>query len=186
MLKLIALNLVLFWPFAIAEQSSVVSKISLESDSIFKPASNSTGYLVVKESDLYNWIQVWNDSLENNQRLIENQRSIYQLKIDSVQKGAKVFQGEAEFISAKAESSSGFTIIPSWFNWVGLFFVIYGSWVTIRFYSQYRKFKMQIGQLKELDSQFADHKRSSIERERKLMRELIDTRNQLESELKKQ
>jgi hypothetical protein len=179
MLKLIVLNLIFYRQFALEP------KVSPEMDSIFKPASNSTGYLVVKESDLYNWIQVWNDSLESNQLLIENERLIVQLMIDSLQNGVLVSRDEMEFTSAKAESSSRFVIITSWFNWVGLFFIFYGLWITIRFFTQYRNFKLQIEQIKELDLLFASHKRSSIERERKLMRELIDTRNQLKSESKK-
>jgi hypothetical protein len=62
-----------------------------------------------------------------------------------------------------------------------LLLFIYGAAVTFRLLNHTTNQKSQAEQLVHLESDLLQHKKASIERERRLMRELIDTRNQLQA-----
>jgi hypothetical protein len=182
------LILILLCSPTIAEQPNFsIPETSLEvSDTIFRRATNSPGYLVVKEADWDRLRKIWTDSLKQNQELLIQEQKKFNAKVDSLQ------QIEASTNNQKTTpksdnnptNPSDFTI-PILALSLGLL-IIYGAVITIKLLSQKTGHKSQIDRLDQIEEDFERHKRNSIERERKLMRELIDVQNELEKEKSRQ
>ncbi|MFN3998129.1 hypothetical protein [Algoriphagus sp.] len=181
------LLLFLFFP-AVSQKStaSVTENSTQASDTIFRQASNSPGYLVVKKADWDRLRKVWTDSLKKNQELLIQEQKKYTSKVDSLQQ-FKASTNNQE-LSPKSDNNPSnpldFTI-PILALSLGVL-IIYGAVITIKLLSQKIGQKSQIERLDQIEKDFEQHKRNSIERERKLMRELIDVQNELEEERSKQ
>jgi len=151
------------------------------SDTIFRQAKNSPGYIVAKKSDWDRLKAIWTDSLSAQQKIIEEERKLMKTKIDSVQQRS-TNEEPAEVLEQstdnQAESSNNMVLI---FVPILLLLFIYGAAVTFRLLNHTTNQKSQAEQLVHLESDLLQHKKASIERERRLMRELIDTRNQLQA-----
>lgn len=177
--------LLLFLP-AVSQESTVsaTEKSSQASDTIFRQASNSPGYLVVKKADWDRLRKVWTDSLKQNEELLIREQKKYNAKIDSIEQ----IVDPAKIPDSKPVNNptnpSDFTIPILGFS-LGLL-IIYGAVITIKLLSQKIGLKSQIERLDQLEKDLEQQKRNSIERERKLMRELIDTQNELEEERSQQ
>ncbi|SDA44518.1 hypothetical protein SAMN03080617_00499 [Algoriphagus alkaliphilus] len=169
-----------------SEQVSFSSKeYSIEaSDTIFRRATNSPGYLVVKEADWDRLRKIWIDSLKQNEELIIREQKKYNAKVDSIQQvliSANIQDAKPD---TNPKNPSDFTI-PILALSLGLL-IIYGVVITIKLLSQKIGVKTHIDRLEQIEEDFERHKRNSIERERKLMRELIDVQNELEEEKSRQ
>ncbi len=176
-----------FFPAVSQKSKASASEIDIQaSDTIFRQASNSPGYLVVKEADWDRLRKVWTDSLKQNEKLLIQEQKNSQAKVDSI-------QGMVDSMIIEESGSKSYTIptntsdltIPALIFGLGLLF-IYGLVITIKLLSQKIGIKSQIDRLDQLEKDLEQHKRNSIERERKLMRELIDTQNELEEERSQQ
>lgn len=75
---------------------------------------------------------------------------------------------------------NGFTIIvPFWVVGVFALFVIYTIFISLRFLSIYFQEVSTQEQLEVITGDFDSYKRNTIEKERKLMRDLIDAKNRI-------
>lgn len=179
------LLLFLFFP-ALSQDSkaSATENSTQASDTIFRQASNSPGYLVVKKADWDRLRKVWTDSLTQNEELLIREQKKYNAKVDSIQQivGSEILQESKP--DTNPTNPSDFSI-PILALSLGLL-IIYGAVITIKLFSQKIGLKSQIERLDQLEKDLEQHKRNSIERERKLMRELIDTQNELEEERSQQ
>lgn len=180
--------LVLFWFPAVSLQTTVSTNDarSVASDTIFRKATNSPGYLVVKKDDWDRLRKIWSDSLRMNYDLLQIEKTKYLSKLDSIQQiplATNLSEIENEPAAADSTSSDSSTLLLG----LGLaFFVLYGGIITFRLYSQHSSLKSQSERVDQLEKDFNQHKKNSIERERKLMRELIDTQNELAEEKSRQ
>lgn len=180
--------LVLFWFPAVSLQTTVSPNDarSVASDTIFRKATNSPGYLVVKKDDWDRLRKIWSDSLRMNNDLLQIEKTKYLSKLDSIQQipsPANRSEIEKEQTAIDSTSSDSKTLLLG----LGLlFFVLYGGIITFRLYSQNSGLKFQSERVDQLEKDFNQHKKNSIDRERKLMRELIDTQNELAEEKSRQ
>lgn len=182
------LILLLIWLPAMSQQSAVstIEDSNAASDTIFRMATNSPGYLVVKKADWDRLRKIWSDSLRMNNDLLQNEKTKYHSKLDSIQQitsATNLSEIENEPAAADSTSSDPTTLLLG----LGLaFFVLYGGIITFRLYSQNSGLKSQSERVDQLEKDYNQHKKNSIERERKLMRELIDTQNELAEEKSRQ
>jgi hypothetical protein len=157
------------------------------SDTIFRIATNSPGYLVVKEADWDKLKKVWTDSLKQNKELLLQEQKKSIARLDSIQQvlvSSNIQDSKSDITTTLTSNTSDLTI-----QLIGLslgLLLIYGGIMTVRLYRLKNGHKTQIEQLDQIEKDFEQHKRSSIERERKLRRELIDTQNELEKEKSRQ
>lgn len=177
--------LFLFFPAVSQKSTASVTETDIQAfDTIFSQASNSPGYLVVKKADWDKLRKVWTDSLKQNEELLVLEQKKYNAKVDSIQQIDDSANIQESKPVNKPTNPSDFTI-PILALSLGLL-IIYGAVITIRLLSQKIGLKSQIERLDQLEKDLERHKRNSIERERKLMRELIDTQNELKEERSQQ
>jgi hypothetical protein len=180
--------LVLLWFPAVSQQAGVSTNDAsdIASDTIFRKASNSPGYLVVKKADWDRLRKIWSDSLRMNKDLLQAEKIKYLSKLDSIQQippAANLPEIEKEQATVDSTSPDSTTLLLG----LGLvFFVLYGAVITFQFISQRSGRKSHVERLELIEEDFNRHKKNSIERERKLLRELIDTQNELALEKAKQ
>lgn len=139
-------------------------------DTLFRTAVNSPDYLVIKKSDWNEIKSLVNDSISSKIRLAK-EIQVVRTTLDSTS-----YVQTSKFTTfEKPEATFDKPVL--------LFLVallVYGGIITFRLYAQREKVKVNQDILDETEKEFLNHKKSSVERERKLMRELIDTRNKLE------
>lgn len=185
---LITFILVLFWFPAVSQQTRVSTNDAQSgaSDTIFRKAANSPGYLVVKKTDWDRLRKIWSDSLRMNSDLLQNERTKYLSKLDSIQQ----ISSAANLLKIeKKQTTADSTFLDSTTLWLGLglvIFILYGGIITFRLYSQNYGLKSQSERVDQLEKDLNQNKKNSIERERKLLRELIDTQNKLAEEKSRQ
>ncbi|MDP2039566.1 MAG: hypothetical protein Q8S14_00970 [Algoriphagus sp.] len=184
--RLSTLILILLCSPALSQQSGFSTpETSLEvADTIFRRATNSPGYLVVKEADWDRLKKVWKDSFKQKEELLNQEQKKFNAKVDSLQQieASTNHQEPSPKSDNNTTNTSDFTIpILA----LGIL-IIYGTVTTIKLISQKIGVKTQIERLYQLEKDLELHKRNSIERERKLMRELIDVQNELEEEKSRQ
>lgn len=158
------------------------------SDTIFRSAVNSPGYLVVKKSDWEAYKKLWNDSITSHVERLELERVAVQRRIDSINKSSilptqTLNQQEPSDRSDSVESSDrSAQLNPVLLGIILLFLVTNGLGLFFFFLRKNKGMKDQNERLNLLENELSDYKTASIQRERKLMRELIDTRHALEEE----
>jgi hypothetical protein len=156
------------------------------SDSIFRVATNTPDYLVVKKSDWNQLKLILSDSLKKQQEFIDSEKQSIQTLLDSLKQQTQINQPENRIENDSHEAGLGFQINPLAVTIPSVALFIYGIVITLLFFNQKKEQKSQVERLKNLEIEINNYKKASIDRERKLMRELIDTRNQLEEEKEKQ
>lgn len=93
-------------------------------------------------------------------------------------------QKDPEIQKSKAKPEF-FIKIPLWLIVLLGFFVIYTIFISLKFFSIYFQEVSTQEQLEIIGHDFESYKKNTIEKERKLLRELIDTKNEIQ-ELKKE
>lgn len=182
--------LFMIWFAAQAQQPTLLPAGSLvePSDSIFRQATNSPGYLVVKKIDWDRLKQVWRDSLNQTNKSLEEEKGKYLEKIDSISRLTESQASKSDLPSSSNVKTS--SDLPNrtllLFGFGISLLIIYSLFITYRLFSQIGVFKSQHDRLDQIEKDFDQHKKNAIERERKLMRELIDTQNHLSEEKSKQ
>jgi hypothetical protein len=162
------------------------------SDTIFRSAVNSPGYLVVKKSDWEAYKKLWNDSITSQVNRLESERVAVQQKLDSLNKASTLptqalHQQEPSDRSDSDESpESSAQLNPVLLAILLLFLVANGLGLFFFFLRKNKGMKDQNERMKLLENELSEYKTASIQRERKLMRELIDARQALEVEKAKQ
>lgn len=186
-LCLLGLYLVVIPHFLIHGQTQPRPENSTEKaafDTIFRSATNSPGYLVVKKSDWDELKRIWTDSLSSQQLALKSELNSMQIKLDSlIKEGAKSPELEPQE-KPKTESSGDTNLLIFWIA-LGVF-ACYGLGTTFYLISQKNAGRTQHDRLALLENDLMQYKKVSIERERKLMRELIDTRNELQEKVEKE
>lgn len=182
------LFLLLIWFPASSQQASVsVTESTIQaSDTIFRQATNSPGYLVVKKEDWDKLSKVWTDLLRQNEELLIEEQKKYSAKIDSIQQTVVPSNIPEPSPNSENNSTNSSNISTLALSIALIFFIIYSAVITFRLFSQKLGLKSQIDRLDQIEKDFDQHKKNSIERERKLMRELIDAQNELEEEKSRQ
>jgi hypothetical protein len=165
----------------------IEKKIDL-GDSIFQRATNSPNYLIVKEKDF----KVFKSNLENDLSdlyiNLNTAETELMIQSDSI-KLWKVFLEEAKVKIKNSEkfsfNSQSFFNLPIWLLAMIILFLGYSIFISLRFFSLYYQGISANDQLDIITKDFISYKKNTIEKERKLMRDLIDAKNDIE-ELRKE
>ncbi|WP_144604962.1 hypothetical protein [Algoriphagus algorifonticola] len=159
-------------------QSLVKSQMD-QLDSIVRPASNSVGFSVVKDSDLANF----KSSLESQLKSIEDELAQISKKNDSLQylvdlgKTESSNEAQTEQKPVFASSSDSDLPIPlPIFYAIIVVLIIYAGYISLRFFSNQSILRTNEERIINIEKEFEAHKRRAVERERKLKRELIDVK----------
>lgn len=148
-------------------------------DAIARKAS-TPGYLVIKEIDFLNF----KTNLKSELYLLDSVYSDFysefrnlSLSTDSIINLNQEAEKSEVNIEGKKIENSFFSNMP--FFYVGLFaaFVLYSIFISLKFYSFYSQDITTQDQLKVVAEDFESYKRNTIERERKLKRELLDLKD---------
>ncbi|WP_241124366.1 hypothetical protein [Cognataquiflexum nitidum] len=167
--------------------SKFSDSISILFEEMFFPASNSNSHFIVNEEDLKQLkfiVQSHSDStdsiikslLENNQlktdSLLISNRSIDSL---SLILNEKLLVENKDYQIKQASFFGRFLLIATLLTMVFFLSTLY---FRIR-----AKYRYNFESLAEVEKNFDTHKKAAIERERKLLRELIDLKNKLETKV---
>jgi hypothetical protein len=145
-------------------------------DTVFRNATNSPGYVVASKADiqlLKNTLKMERDSLYSQ---LENQKKeLSQLKSEK----ETVTQPTPVEESPKPVSSSS---SPNYLLFQLIIALLVGAVIfyCMKDFSTKKEVKEAKDSYKNLIVEFEDHKKKAIERERKLMRKVIDLQNDLE------
>lgn len=141
-----------------------------ELDTLFQPAINSPDYLVIKKSEWNGIKELFIESIKAQETQFM-QREIDRMMVDSTEhvKTSKILPIE------KSEAATNNPLLLLLIPLIG-----YAAFITFKLYAQRERVKLNQDILDQTEKEFQKHKKSSVERERKLMRELIDTKNKLE------
>ena len=169
--------LFLFSNYTLA-QSLVKSQMD-QLDSIVRPASNSVGFSVVKDSDLANF----KSSLESQLKSIEDELAQISKKNDSLQylvdlgktESSNETQTEQKPVFASSSDSDLPIPLPIFYAII-VVLIIYAGYLRLRFFSNQSILRTNEERIINIEKEFEAHKRRAVERERKLKRELIDAR----------
>ena len=137
-------------------------------DSLFSPAANSSDYLIIRDVDLENLkAEISNTFLEKSQ----SQNTAY------VSSAEPVNLTPANVVSSSfsaEEKSQNYN-----FLWILATIVLFAVCLILVYLNSKNRLQMidSIDRLKTLEGDFEQHKKASVDRERKLMRDLIDARS---------
>jgi hypothetical protein len=169
--KIFLLYLIFYTSSLQAQEASnaEVSKNIIQSmDTLFRPAANSTNFRIISNSDLERLKVGINSALASK---VNGKAPVSILRVDTVYLESKVSQDSP---SNAATRSSDYSTL--WMIAALLFMVISLVLLVIGFKSR-RTMKDSLDRLNTLEADFERHKTNSVNRERKLMRDLIDARN---------
>ncbi|MBS4040223.1 MAG: hypothetical protein KGZ81_06445 [Flavobacteriales bacterium] len=153
-------------------------------DSIFSVSKNSPDFYIVRK-DL---VKINQENLklfgnQYNQKLIELNSKLSVLN-DSIQKLLQIESNpELRFFDVKdpdiEENRWGIIArnLPFWAYILILVLILYTILISLRFFSIYFQEVSTLEQLEIVSNDFDSYKRNSIEKERKLLRDLIDAKN---------
>ncbi len=148
--------------------SSRASSVIQSMDTLFQPAANSSGYFIIRNSDL--------ERLKKDITTVISEK----LSVQSPQAIERIdtVYIEKEGLQATSSELAGIATDYTWL-WIITTIIFMLACVILAFLnSRNRKqTKDSIDRLANLQTDFDRHKMNSIERERKLMRELIDARS---------
>ena len=156
-------------------QSQTADKKLSAFDTIFKPAVNSPGYVVASKDQVNLLKEFFQNEISNQVKITQiKEKEIYQLTslADSLRK-IKSLESPTSLPSTKSYISSILIsiVVVLLFTLIGLFF---------RGFKTRKELKDGKDSYFNLEKEFDLHKRNAIERERKLMRKVIDLQNELE------
>jgi hypothetical protein len=144
--------------------------------------------LVVKKSEWEAYKRLWNDSITSQIQRLESERGAVQQKLDSLNKATSLptqainQQVPSDSSDSVESSDSSAQLNPVLLGILLLFLVSNGLGLFFFFLRKNKGMQDQNERLNLLENELSDYKTASIQRERKLMRELIDTRHALEEE----
>jgi len=157
-------------------------------DSIFQRATNSPDYLVVKENDFKAFKSSLKNDLSNLYNNLNAAETELMIQSDSI-KNWKIYLEEA---NAKIKNnkklnlnSQSFFKFPIWLLVLIIILLAYSIFISLRFFSLYYQGISADERLDIITRDFISYKKNTIEKERKLMRDLIDAKNDIE-ELRKE
>jgi hypothetical protein len=147
-------------------------RILLSMDTLFRPALNSEGFLLIKSSEL----EILKDQIQAQFNFLEAEVKLTsKFKVDSIQQAPTALgENNGGGISSVQNQEKGFDLL--YFVLIGLF-LITSSILVFVYYRNVKKVKESQTRLAELENEFSTYKSTMVDRERKLMRELIDARN---------
>jgi hypothetical protein len=158
--------------------------ISILFEEMFSPASNSSSHYIVNEKDLKKLKYIVQSHSDSTDLIVNSVLLNNQLKSDSLKNSIKSVDSLTQILNEKlvVENRNYQTNQASIF---GIFFSIAALVILLFFLSTAyfrikEKFKFSSESLAEVEKNFDAHKKNAIDRERKLMRELIDLKNKLE------
>jgi len=141
-------------------------------DTLFKPALNSEGFLVIKSSEL----EILKNQIQAQFNFLEAEvNRTSKFKVDSIQQAPTALaENNVEGISLVQNHKEGFDQL--YFVLIGLFLITCSILIFV-YYRNLKKVKESQIRLEELENEFSTYKSTMVDRERKLMRKLIDARN---------
>lgn len=165
-----------------ADQELSIKQMGKE---IFLPASKSQGYYVVESSRLDTFLDVLDDSLSfNTFQLVELKQTI-KSKQDSLELfSVKLKEANTLTSRLKLETENieifGFFINKMLLVLITLISLTAAIYSIFQFIIKSLEIKPLKTALEDKETEIAELKRISVERERKLMRELIDVKNKID------
>ncbi len=178
--------LVFFFSFTITGKVTLQNPIDREDplinsfDTIFRPAANADGYSVVKNSDLSRLKSTLSDSIKRKEaQLLELKKEAALLKNnkDTLRTVGSAISQPQEMTGVKgavAEDAADSNIV--YILAIGCLLLV-TAFFGFRIVMNRQVVRAAKEQVAVLEQDFEAHKRNSLERERKLMRELIDAQN---------
>jgi hypothetical protein len=161
--------------------------ISVLFEKIFSPASNSNNHYIVNQKDLQKLKVIVQTRSDSTDVIIKSLKDNYQSKKDSLNNSIKEVDSLTHMLSEKllVENRNYQRKRASIF---GNFFLITALSISLlllitMYFKLREKYKYSFESLIEVEKNFDSHKKSAIERERKLLRELIDLKNKIEPEI---
>jgi hypothetical protein len=151
-----------------ASNAEVSKNIIQSMDTIFRKASNSANFRIISNSDLARLKVRISSAIESTGN---RQTPVSVVRVDTVYLENKAYQDSTSNV---AINSSGFSIL-----WMiaTLFFIMISVLLSIMGLKSRKTMMDSLDRLNTLEGDFERHKTNSIDRERKLMRNLIDARN---------
>jgi len=140
-------------------------------DTLFRPALNSEGFLLIKSSEL----EILKKQIQAQFNFLEAEvNRTSKFKVDSIQQAPTALAGNNGGGRSPVQNQEG-GFDQLYFVLIGLFLITCSILVVI-YYRNLEIVKESQTRLAELDNEFSTYKSTMIDRERKLMRELIDAR----------
>jgi hypothetical protein len=153
-------------------KSTTPRRILLSMDTLFKPALNSEGFLLIKTLEL----EILKNQIQAQFNFLEAEvNRTSKFRIDSIQQTPTALaENNGGGISPVQNQEEGFD--QPYFVLIGLFLITCSILIFV-YYRNLKKVKESQIRLEELENEFSTYKSSMVDRERKLMRKLIDARN---------
>ncbi len=173
--------------FSLAQKGNkLAEKINLEInwfESLAKPARNSPGFLVIEKSVFLEFKDRVNKSLivQDSLLSLNNEQIIVQ---DSAVKRKEL--SKFSTVDTKNQPSKDLSLrfdvfnLPIWLVISIVLFFVYTIFISLKFYTLFSKEISIQEQLEVVTTDFESYKKSTIVRERKLLRDLIDAKNKME------
>jgi hypothetical protein len=157
--------------------------VSILFEEMFFPAANSSNHYIVSEKDLNRLKIIVQSQSDSTDVIVKSLLENYQSKKDSLDYSIKAVDSLNLMLSEKlmVESKSYQSKQASTFGNYFLITILFISliFMIMMYFKLKEKYKYSFEYLIEVEKNFDTHKKTSIERERKLLRELIDLKNKL-------
>lgn len=162
------------------KQENNINNTTIEFDKLFFKSANSKDYFVIHEMDverLSNYIEHLKDSTSSLiTALNENKESLNQSYFASLQTVDSLEQIVKNSIKEKENYSAGIEFFKKWFTPVLL--SILSVFLGFNYLKMKIKYREDLESLEEIENQFHTYKKNAVERERKLVREIIDLKRE--------
>lgn len=156
-------------------QSELINKDLTAFDTIFRNAVNSPGYVVARKdqiNDLKNYLEKERSEQIKSLELKQKELTRLQTSMDSVIKIVTVEKPEP--VLSKSNISSTVLIV------IVFVLLLLLTALFLKGFNEKKELKEGRDSYQNLVAEFDLHKKNAIERERKLMRKVIDLQNQLD------
>jgi len=150
-----------------------LNKILVSMDTLFKPAANSEGFLIIRSQDLDVVKKQILAEVKLMQADVKGGRS---LPMDSINQTSASLENVGNQDSKKVSQISQDDNSNQVYLILTGFFIVACLILAFVYYRNLKKVKESQTRLAELENEFSSYKSTMIDRERKLMRELIDAR----------
>ncbi|EKB48897.1 hypothetical protein [Cecembia lonarensis] len=162
------------------EQEKSMNNISIDFDQLFLKSANSKEYYVIHEMDvekLSNYFRHLKDSTTSLiTTLHENNESITQSYLSTVHTVDSLEQIVKNSIKEKENYSAGIEFFKKWF--IPVLLSILSVFLGFNYLKMKIKYREDLESLEEIENQFHTYKKNAVERERKLVREIIDLKRE--------
>ena len=136
-------------------------------DTLFRPAANSSTYQIIRNSELQG-LKLMISDLVDEKSIIKD--SVIIQRVDTIYLETPQYQKTNSIVLGESNSMNFIWVIMTVLFMLGCLFLMF-----LNFKNKSQKMD-STERLKTLETEFERHKKSSIDRERKLMRDLIDAR----------